>query len=418
VKVAESYTAHRPSLHLLIGAALSAVLGYALWFLLARTLTPDVVGASGVAVSLMAVVSLLSVAGIAPTILAGVGTDRIRGAAVAGTATLVAGGAGVVIGATVAVVAVGLGAIELGASGWVAFVVAGGVGSGCAVLDAVAIGAGRSGVVLLRIATLGASRLGLAWLVASVGGGVDAVLVAWACSVSFAAGVSYVGIRRRHIRLGLSPLRTSGLIRRAGWNQVVTVAAQAPGFLLPVIVAVGVSASANAGYYLAWQIAGGCFMIAASTTPTLLARAAGRAGDEVALIASSVARLTMGLLGPAVLGVVLVGPIVLDLLGNGYGNARWVLWVFAASAFPDAYTSLAIARLRAEGRERRAAALNATMGVITIIGALVLVPVAGSVGAAIAFAFAQSVGCLYWLGERRRDRRHVGDATATAVLVR
>jgi len=148
-------------------------------------------------------------------------------------------------------------------------------------------------------------------------------------------------------------------------------------------------------------------MVAASTTPTLLARAAGRDALFVDRTAASVTRLTMGLLVPAVTAVALLGPVVLNVLGDDYQDARGVLWVFAAASFPDAYTSLAVARLRASGQERRAAAFNSSMGVITVGASLLLIPAVGPVGAALGFAAAQSAGSCYWCIERLRLTRRL-----------
>lgn len=389
----------RPSLQLLAGSAISAVLGYCYWLVLARTAPVDVVGASGAAVSLLTIVGLLSAAGLAPTVLASVSASTTRGTAAAGQAVRVAMAVATILGATIASLLVVTDSLSLGTLGVLALSISGGLGAAHAVLDAVAIGTGHASIVLVRTVVLGVVRLAILLLVDI--GSVDGALLLWCTSAVAGTGASYLMLNRRHIHLGYQSIRTSGLLGRIGWNQFATIGAQAPGYVLPLIVTVLLTPTATAGYYLAWQIAGGCFIVAAATAPTLLARAASGNRVDIDHHVRAARRLTALLLVPAVAGVSIIGPVVLELLGNAYSDARWVLWIFAAAALPDAYTSLEVARLRAVQAERHAAGINLAMGGGTLLGAAFGISVFGTLGAAAAFGISQSCGVLYCVLRRR-----------------
>jgi O-antigen/teichoic acid export membrane protein len=228
------------------------------------------------------------------------------------------------------------------------------------------------------------------------------MLVLWAASL-VAAVLTLSGLRRR---VGL---RLTGrgvwaelwwLVGRLRWNQVGALAARVPPLSLPLLVTWRAGAEANAGFFLSWQLAGGVFMVTAAVSQAFLAEA----GDGTALAhrTARAVRLQLLLGVPALVGVAVVGPFVLGLLGEVYAAASVTLLVLVASAPALAVVSLVGARLRAQRRDGAAAALNVVSGVTTLPLALWWVGSFGPSGVAAAFAVSQTFGAVLGLVLARR----------------
>jgi O-antigen/teichoic acid export membrane protein len=381
------------SLVVLVATAVGSVLGYGFWLLLARGADPEVVGAAGTLVSVVAGISLITTAGIVPTLLVEVpGAQPRRRGELVGTALvsvllLGAGLAGLVLLLPMGAGAFGevRGDFAAGAS----FVLAAALTPVGAVLDACHVAVRRSRGVLIRVGVTSALRVGAIATLVLVSRALPLafVLILWAAGL-LAGVVPALWSIRRHVgapgRLSLAVL--IDLRRRLGWNQLATVAAQLPAALFPLIVAAELGSAGTAGFYIAWQLAGGCFMVTAAVTPSMLSASA-----SPDVLRRSV-RLTGALLLPAVVATLVLGAPVLGWLGPEYRAAYPVLVVFVAAALPDAATSLLVAHWRRGRRERRAALLNAFMAFVTILGSWLLVGPLGAVGVAWAFLLAQAMG--------------------------
>jgi O-antigen/teichoic acid export membrane protein len=176
--------------------------------------------------------------------------------------------------------------------------------------------------------------------------------------------------------------------------------------LLPVLVALVLGAEVNAWFYMGWQLAAGCHMVSSAVAPVLLAEVA-RGEHGTAVATRSAVRTAVVLGAAAILATLVAGPVVIAVLGEAYNPALAVLLVMVAATVPDAVTGLAVARWRAERRERRAAVLNTVMAGITVVGAWLALPRVGGVGAAWAFLLAQSVGAVFVGVLLARDRRRL-----------
>jgi O-antigen/teichoic acid export membrane protein len=79
-----------------------------------------------------------------------------------------------------------------------------------------------------------------------------------------------------------------------------------------------------------------------------------------------------------------------------------LLLVLLASALPDAVTNVAVATLRIRGALRDATLLNGSMATIAVVGAWLLTPRLGIIGAGWAWLGAQLAGALVVLVVRHR----------------
>lgn len=410
-----------PGVTLLLASGVAAVLGYVFWFVLARQVAAFTLGEVSTVVSIVAGVALLATAGLAPT--AALSTAALSPEERPRVVT-VAAGVGAALGA-----ALGVGVVVASwvvAPAWVlststfesvAFVVACAATALAGVLDAIHNALRTPVMVLLRTVVTGGVRvLAIVAVLAVLSAPVDvtAVLVIW--SLAAVAGVlpQLVGLARNGMFTGGSTnTGVRSLLAGLQWQQITTVASQLPAFVLPVIVAARGGAEAAAGFFLAWQLAGGCFMAQTAVTPTLLVRTAANPTSHGQMFRDA-RRLLSWLITPLMVGVVALGPFVLGVLGASYTSATVILMVLVVAALPDAVAALHITRWRALGRERIAAVFNTVTGCAVVGGAWLLIPVFGSVAAAWVFAGVRGAAAL---AASMISRRTVTTNAATGIAM-
>lgn len=382
------------SLFLLAAQLLGATLGYVFWLLAARTTEPQTVGEAGALLSLLALTMTVATAGTTATLLvdlpgsSGRRADRLFTAAIALSLLLAL--------TTSLLVALAEGLFGfwplLRAPGVLLMLtLAAAVASVSATLDAAALAAGASRLVMWRTLVSAASRLMLltGGLLLSWTFGTTRLLLLWLVSLVLAVVVLVPAWRAVGLHLvsegtGRELRRFASRIR---WNQLGSMVSRGVPFTLPLLVTWLAGAEANAGFFLAWQLAAGCFMVVSAVSSAFLAGG----GSEIDRRLGRAVRLMMLLGLPAAAATALAGPFVLALLGPVYEASSPVLLVLTLSTAPLAAVSLLLVRLRLEQRDAVAAAVNIAAASVLFAGALWRLPIDGPVGAAWSFVAAQSV---------------------------
>ena len=399
------------SLLLIASQAVTSVLGYVFWLLAARTTLPQTVGEVGALLSLLSLVMLVATAGVTSTLLvelarrSGQDADRLF------SATLVLSGA---TAAALMVLLVAANALlgfwPLLGSPLVAVLAATSLMFSlvASVLDVAALSRGASMLVLVRSAVASLTRLAALSLAVVLSARLSTTLMLALWSASMVASVAL--LRTPWSKVGLR-LSSQGLIRELRWllgrirhNQVGGLAARTPPLVLPLLVTWQAGAEANAGFFLAWQLAGGAFMVSGSVSQAFLAQAGD--GVDIAARTRRAARIMLVLGVPALLGVALLGPLVLSFLGEVYAAATTTLLVLVMAAPASAAVSLVTSRLRAERADAPAAWLNVASSVFAVTLAWWWLPAAGPVGASAGYAASQVFGAVsgVWLLRSRAYR--------------
>ena len=191
-----------------------------------------------------------------------------------------------------------------------------------------------------------------------------------------------------------------------------------PMYLLPVFVAVKLSATDNAYFYTTWMLGSLFFMVSSAVATALFSEGSHAASKVMRKVYASTVIIGM-LLGPILLAFLLGGRYILSLFGPGYAwRGLPLLMILMVSAVPDAITNIYVSLLRVQERLRLAALLNLCMASFTLVLAWILLPVLGIAGAGWAWLIAQSVGSLivgvdilisrsrvYWLYKGRESMR-------------
>jgi O-antigen/teichoic acid export membrane protein len=188
-------------------------------------------------------------------------------------------------------------------------------------------------------------------------------------------------------------------LRRGFGLQVVgTLGGTLPTQVLPVVV-ITILGSVRAGWFsITWQMGGLCFMISPSVCATLLAEGSLRPDQLMAKTRAAVV-LSSGLLAVPLLVYIFGGHFVLGLFGHSYAeHGTALLTILVISSIPDLITNVAVARFRVQDRLAASAVVNGLIAVVSLSGAIWLMPHLGINGAGWAWAGGEVAGCFALLG--------------------
>ena len=368
---------------------ITAALGAAFWLVAARHYPHGAVGLVGALVSAMMLLGQLSTLGLGTMLIGELPRRRVEQAPLVASAIATSGVVGVLMGLGFVVVAPAAGsefkpvADSLGLAA--AFAVGVGLTAAGAVFDAAAIGALRGRWQFGRNAVFAAAKLvALGTLVFLAVSSNTSLLVAWVAG----SVASIVGLLPFIYRLGggvaqyRPRLRTlRGFWREAIGHQASNLAFSVPTLVMPILVVGAVSASANATFYVALQLASALYAIPTALTIALFA--VGAMDPETI---SERARLTLALTGVLVVsGVAIVavaGADLLSIFGRSYRSGAPVLLLLGILAMPLTVKSHFLAISRVQRRVADRLPIMWSGACVEIAAAAVGAEVAGAKGVA------------------------------------
>jgi O-antigen/teichoic acid export membrane protein len=376
----------------LIGTTgVTSVMGFAFWALAARLFSQRAVGYGSAAVSAMTLLGTVGMFGLG-TVLIGELPQQARRGSLVSAALLVAGLGSLVLGLGFAVIApfasssfhqiMGTPARTALFALSVMLIAVG------FVFDQATIGLLRGGIQLSRNFVFSLAKLALLPIVAVVlrdqyGTGI---------AVSYAAGVTLslviVALWLRFTGTTILPHPDMGVMRGLGRTTLahnwLNLAIAVPYTLVPVLVTLVVSPTANADFYAAWMISGFLFMIPQHLSTVLYAVAA---ADPQAIARKLRFTLSVSILAgfPGMAVVALTGHLVLSVFGANYARqATLPLELLVLSYLPTIPKAHYIAVCRAVGKVSRAAVVLTAFSTIEIIAAVIGGMRAGLVGLSLA----------------------------------
>jgi O-antigen/teichoic acid export membrane protein len=199
---------------------------------------------------------------------------------------------------------------------------------------------------------------------------------------------------KRHYHLAIRGMRAQirPMLSSFTGNHFISVGGMLPMYLLPVFVAIRLSATDNAYFYLTWMMCSVFFMVSPAVATALFSEGSHTASDIMLKARNSL--LIIGLLLSPILLIFFVGGrYLLSLFGPNYPQHGLVLLtLLAISAVPDAITNIYVSLLRVHRRLRSAALLNLGMAITALTLAWILLPTLGIAGAGWAWLIGQSAG--------------------------
>ena len=264
-------------------------------------------------------------------------------------------------------------------------------------------------LVLLRIAITGFIRIPLIFL--AVGDSTETTVVWLFVLASVPTAVSgFVGAltMRRITGAGLrwspTPETTRPMLRYAAVNYLSTLAYQAPSFVLPVIVLIHVSDTANASFYVAWGITAIAFYVPLAIGQALLAEG-GRHGASLTGQVRLALVVAVTLMSGAALLTAAFSGIVVTVYGPEYKTAADILPTLIIAAVPWAVTSVYLTEARVRHATGATIAITLTLTLSIIGPALFLVPRDGVTGAATAYLGGNVIAAVVAIVSRRGAAR-------------
>ena len=368
VSVTPMWRRHRDLLDnagtLVATTGVTAALGFAYWAVAARLFSQRDVGYGSAAVSAMTLIGTIGMLGMG-TVLIGELPRRSQRAGLVSAALVASGLGSLLLGLAFALVAPHVSArfgyvgTSLGAG---VLFAAGSMLTGVSlVFDQATIGLLRGRLQLFRNLVFGCAKLLLLpaaalFLHRQFGTG---ILLAWIAGI--AVSLVPVAVRLRRAGTVILPRPDWAVLRGLGRTALahnwLNLAITVPQTLIPVVVTVVGSPSANAAFYAAWTLSGFLKMVPAHLSTALFAVAAAdpRAIGRKLRFTLRVS-LLIGLPGMAVLA--LSAHPLLALFGPGYARAATVpLWLLVIGYLPSIPKVHYMAVCRATGRVPRAAAV-------------------------------------------------------------
>jgi O-antigen/teichoic acid export membrane protein len=356
----------------------TSALGFAYWAMAARLFNPQEVGYGAAAISAMTLLGTIGMLGMG-TLLIGELPRRTPRAGLVSAALLTCGLGSMLLGLGFAVLAPHFSrhfGHMSGTPDQIVLFTTGVVLTGMSlVLDQATIGLMRGGLQLLRNAIFAAAKL-LALPAAAIilhsqfGVGIT---VSWV--VGTALSMVLLAIRLRFSGIHVLPRPDWDVLRGLGRTALahnwLNLAITIPLTLIPVLVTVVVSPSANAAFYAAWMLTGFLKIVPTHLSTVLFAVAA---ADPQVIARKLRFTLRLSLL-IGVPGMILLGVgahLALSMFGPSYARAATLsLWLLVISYLPTIPKTQYIAVCRAAGQIPRAAAVMTAAAVMEVTGAAV-----------------------------------------------
>ena len=374
---AEAWTKHKDLLSnaasLLATTGVTSALGFAFWAFAAREFSPQAVGYGSAAVSAMTLLGTIGVFGLG-TVLIGELPKRRSRAGLVSAAMLACGFGSLLLGLGFALVAPLFSqrfAEMVGGPAEAATFVAGvALTAVSSLFDQATIGLLRGGVQLTRNLVFAVSKMAVLPVTALLLHDQFGVGIAVSWVAGTAASMAGSAIWLRLHGSSVLPRPDWGVLRALGKSTLahnwLNLAIAVPVTLVPVLVTVVVSPSANAAFYVSWMVV--CFLCAVPMhLSTVLFAVAAADPQAISRKLRFSLKVSLGVGIPGVLVLCLGGHFVLSLFGGSYTRAGlFPLWMLALSYTPGLPKTFYVAVCRAQGEISRAAVVLTTFAVIEL----------------------------------------------------
>jgi O-antigen/teichoic acid export membrane protein len=346
---------------LVVSTGVASLLGLVYWMFATRLFSQRAVGYGSAAVSAMTLLGTIGMLGLG-TLLIGELPRRSARAGLVSAALLTCGLGSLLLGLGFAVVAPHLNgnfADMIGSAARGALFAAGVAATAVAlVFDQATIGLMRGGLQMARNMAFAVAKIGVLPATAIIlhdrfGAGIT---LSWVAGIALSLAVLAVRLwlSGEHVfaRPDWGVLR--GLGRTAMAHNWLNLAMTMPFYLLPVLVTVIVSPSANAAFYIAAMLTTFLFIVPAHLSTVLFAVVAADPG-VVARKLRFALRVSFLIGIPGMAALILAAHPVLSLFGNGYLEATVPMWLITLGYPAAVPKSWYIAVCRAAGQIPRAA---------------------------------------------------------------
>jgi O-antigen/teichoic acid export membrane protein len=329
---------------LLGSTVITSGLGFAYWWLAARDFSPQDVGIGSASISAMMLIGTMCMMGLGTLLITELPRRPEQAASLISTALVVVSVIGGCVGCGFALVAPSMSAsflpLRTNISTVLLFALGVSLTSATLVLDQAVIGLLKGEIQLWRNGLFALGKFVVLffvsrWFSQTAGMGIYG---AWAVGnlISLIVLARFVSTKKQEHGKGYLPQWT--LLRKLGGvalqHHLLNLVLSAPVLILPVMVAVMLSAQANAWFYIAWMVANFVFMVPGALTMVLHAvNSAQQATLKQRVRMTLSLAFAVSLVGICV--IVLAANQLLSLFGSAYAaEAHWTLQILAIAVLP------------------------------------------------------------------------------------
>ena len=383
--------------------AVTSVLGFAYWWLAARLFPPESVGLASAAISAMMLLGTVGVLGLGTLLTGELPRQPGREWSLISAALIVVGGVGGFIGILFAVVAplISTDFLPLRASGGdiALFAIGTGLTAVTLVLDQALIGLLRGELQLWRntlFASIKLVALFVAAFLLSLVTGMT-IYTTWLIGNALSL-VALIGFIPFHGKKS-TYLPQWGMLRKLGsaavQHHILNLILLAPPLILPILVTIQLSATANAWFYVSFMLANFVFGLTYALSTVLYAESSAQPS-----VLAHKARFTLGLAIATSIAANCVLQLgarqLLGLFGHTYAEqAVWCLRILSLGAFPLIVKSHYIAICRIHHRIANAVLLITIGTLMEVSGAALGAHLSGLSGLSLGWLIALSVEAIF-----------------------
>jgi O-antigen/teichoic acid export membrane protein len=341
-------------------SAITSVLGFVYWWFAARQFSPQAVGLASATIAAMTLLGSLSMFGLGTLLIGELPRQQGKEASLISSALIVVGVIGICIGAVFAAAAPYLSSdfqiLRANIGSVAIFALGVSLTSITLVFDQALIGLLRGELQLWRNMLFALVKLIVLFAVSLVISKTTglAIYATWAVgnALSLVAIGAFAILKGEWSgRIYLPQLK---VLRKLGpqalKHHLLNLTLQAPSLLLPVLVTILLSATANAWFYISWSIASIANFISVALTTVLYAASSAQPSTLARKL-----RLTLSL---ALVATILANCIyffdtqqVLGLFGHSYAEqATWSLRILGLESFPFIIKNHYVTVCRIQGR--------------------------------------------------------------------
>jgi O-antigen/teichoic acid export membrane protein len=393
--------------YLMLNTAITSLLGFFFWMIVARFYTEAEVGFSSAIISAISLLALISLVGFNVSLVRFL-PHADKPQALINSCYTLSGLISLVI-AGICVAGVGfwspaLAFVKQNAIFTAAFVVFALLWTLSSLVDSTFVAGRRAGFVLSKNTIYSVLKLPLPILFVPFFH-TFGIVASWGIALAVALAVSiFLFLPKVHDSYKPVPTLRFSLLkdmwRYSGGNYLANLFMTCPSFILPLMVVNILSAEQNAYFYIGWMIAGLLFAIPLAVSTSLFAEGS-HFEDKLKENVIRSLKFTYLLLVPAVIVLVLVGKWLLLAFGQSYSaNALHLLWVLSLSSLPSALSYIYTGILQVTGRIKELIAIWGFIALGTLLVSYLVMPATGIVGISYAWLGAQTIVAIYVLARR------------------
>lgn len=391
---------------LMASQVLTAGVGFFFWFVAARRFDQASVGFTSGAISAMMLLGALSTLGLGTLLIREMPLSPGREHRMLGAALIVSALLGGIIGAAFVLLAPlvspEFAPLTSDAAVAVSVIVGSSLTAAGLNIDQALIGLLHPGLQLLRNVVAAGGRLALLIAGVLIGwqAGNDLMLGSWSLALFLSLAVlALLALQRGRLRSVFPPAWEVVDLRRstALKHHILNLSIQIPGWVMPLMTVVVLSAATNARFYIAWLLVGLASFVPSAFTWSLYA---GSARDRSSLARNGRFTLGFSLIAAVLsaLGLWVMGGPVLALLGSAYATvAAGPLRILSLILLPTVIKAHFVTIHRVRGSLNAASIVVGGAGALEIVTATVGARLGGLTGLSIGVLAAMTIEAIVML---------------------